>query len=348
MLVYAKNSNVGKFRSVTIDEEVAKSFDQKDDEGKFRWEQFIRVRTSTSRKNKPSFWYPIYVSKDFKKITLDKKQEYHKILPKKNGSEFTWKTKSDTFKERNVNGFFTAKKEKGEIKIFHKFYEQQVLKNIWTDKKYLPEFQGTNLLKKLLGENIFSYPKSLYAVLDTLKIITSKDDIIMDFFGGSGTTAHATLELNKEDGGSRQFILIEQLDTHANVILKRIRKVMKLNSKQKNLNNFNKNESFVYCELLKYNEEAIDKIQDAKDTKKLLKIWDEMCDKYFLNYDIVIKKFNDNKKDFEKLTLKQQKDLLVEMLNKNQLFVNLSEINDSQFKISKEDKELNKKFYGEK
>jgi adenine-specific DNA-methyltransferase len=67
-----------------------------------------------------------------------------------------------------------------------------------------------------------------------------------------------------------------------------------------------------------------------------------------LNYDVIIKKFNDNKKDFEKLTLKQQKDLLVEMLNKNQLYVNYSEIGDSQFKVSKEDKELNKKFYGGK
>ena len=336
MLVYAKNSNIGRFRSVTLDEGVAQSFNQEDEEGKFRWEQFIRARSSTSRKSKPSFWYPIYVSKDLKEVTLEKKSGYYEILPKKNGSEFTWKTKPETFDERNVNGFFVAKKENGEIKIYHKFREQQVLKNIWTDKKYLPEFQGTNLLKKILGENIFSYPKSLYAVVDTLKIMTSNNDIIMDFFGGSGTTAHATLELNKEDGGNRQFILIEQLDTHADVIKKRITKVLE-NDKSK--------EFFTYCELLKYNEDAIDKIQDAKDTKTILKIWDEMCEHYFLNYDVEIKKFNDNKKDFEKLTLKQQKDTLVKMLNKNQLYVNLSEIEDSQFKVSKEDKELNKKFY---
>ena len=71
-----------------------------------------------------------------------------------------------------------------------------------------------------------------------------------------------------------------------------------------------------------------------------------MCDKYFLNYDVNIKKFNDNQKDFEKFSLTQQKKLLIEMLNKNQLYMNLSEINDSQFNVSKKDKELNKKFYG--
>lgn len=337
MLVYAKNINIAKFRSVTLDEAVAETFDQEDEDGKYRWEQFIRARTSTSRKNKPSFWYPIYVSKDLKDITLTKKSGYIEVLPKKNGLEFTWKIKPETFKERNVNGFFIAKKRDGDIRIFHKFYEQQVLKNIWIDKKYFPEFQGTNLLKKLLGENIFSYPKSLYAVLDTLKIMTSDNDIVLDFFGGSGTTAHATLELNKEDGANRQFICIEQLDTHMNVILKRIKKVMEINN--------NKDEHFIYGELLKFNEEAVDKIESVKTTENLLKIWKEMVEHYFLNYDVEIKRFNDNQEDFKKLPLGKQKKLLVEMLNKNQLYVNLSEIDDAQFKISKEDKEINKKFY---
>ena len=96
---------------------------------------------------------------------------------------------------------------------------------------------------------------------------------------------------------------------------------------------------------MKHNEEALERIQDAKDTKQLLKIWQDMCEKYFLNYDVSIKNFNDNKGEFEKLSLSQQKKLLCEMLNKNNLYVNLSEIEDSEFKVSKEDKKLNKKFY---
>ena len=63
--------------------------------------------------------------------------------------------------------------------------ETEVLKDLWTDKKYFSEFQGTNLLKKEVGEKLakkFSYPKSFYSVLDTLKIMTSKNDIILDFF----------------------------------------------------------------------------------------------------------------------------------------------------------------------
>ncbi len=166
--------------------------------------------------------------------------------------------------------------------------------------------------------------KPLKLIERIIKTASKEKDLILDFFAGAGTTGYVASELN------RHFILVEQLEDTQEKLKKRFEDI-----------------PHIYCELLKYNEEAIDKIQDAKDTKTLLKIWEEMCDKYFLNYDISIKKFNDNKKDFEKLSLAQQKKILCEMLNKNQLYVNLSEIEDSQFKISKEDKELNKKFYME-
>jgi len=62
-------------------------------------------------------------------------------------------------------------------------------------------------LKKIFGDKRFDYPKSLYLVMDILKITSKDDSVILDFFAGSGTTGHAVLELNKEDGGNRQFIL---------------------------------------------------------------------------------------------------------------------------------------------
>ena len=304
------------------------------------------------REDRPKQFYPIYVSKDLKNVSLNKTINSHEVFPVEDKKEWIWSNSPSTLQDKINKGEIIVKKSKNEkIQIFFKRriidYEGQRPKTTWTDKRYNATFYGTKLLEGTIGEKLFSYPKSLYAVLDTLKIMTSHNDIILDFFAGSGTTGHATLELNKEGGGNRQFILIEQLDTHMDVIKKRIQKVIQNNSKEKTLNNFNKDESFTYCELLKYNEEAIDKIQDAKDTKTLLKILEEMCEHYFLNYDVIIKKFNENKKDFENLSLSQQKKVLCEMLNKNQLYVNLSEIEDSQFKVSKEEKELNKKFYKE-
>jgi adenine-specific DNA-methyltransferase len=345
MLVYAKDVNIAKFNKTTLDEDKAKSFNLSDKNGNFRLESFIRARTSTLRKNKPDFWYPIYISKDLKDITLNKKSGYYEVFPRRNDNEFTWKTIPKTFRGRNVDDFFIAKKENGELKIYHKYYEQQVLKNIWTDKKYFPEFQGTNLLKKLLGDNLFSYPKSLYAVLDTLKIMTGKDDIVLDFFAGSGTTGHATLELNREDGGNRKFILVEQLGYINQVTVERVKKVVQNLSKDKNLFSGKDKLDFIYCELMKHNESFVCKIKKAQKTEDLLKIWEGMKIESFPNYNIDIKTFDQTIDEFKGFSFTQQQHILFDILNKNQLYVNLSEIEDKEFGVGKTNKLLNKKFY---
>jgi len=212
--------------------------------------------------------------------------------------------------------------------------EGKIANNLWED---IPNLQGSN--KEYLA---FSGQKPELLIKRILDMTTQEGDIVLDFFGGSGTTGATALKMN------RQFILIEQIENQIKTQLERINSVLK--GDQAGISkvvNWKGGGDFVYCELMKYNEEAIEKIRDSKDTKSLLKIWEEMCNKYFLNYDVEIKKFNDNKKEFEKIPLKNQKEILIKMLNKNQLYVNYSEIEDSQFKVSKEEKDLNKKFYGE-
>jgi adenine-specific DNA-methyltransferase len=211
MLVYAKNLDEAVFNSVAIDEKKKEEFDFGDEnDKKYRLDDFIRARTSTERSKKPNFWYPIYVSKDLSKITLEKTSNYIEVFPIKNKKEFTWKTIKETFAERNAQGEYQAVEEDGSIVIKNKFYESQVLHNIWHDKKYFSEFNGTNIVKALFdGKNIFPYPKSLYALIDLLKITTNDEDIILDIFSGSATTAHAVMHLNKEENANRRFILIQ-------------------------------------------------------------------------------------------------------------------------------------------
>ena len=208
LLVYAKDISKAAFNSVAISDDVQGTFTEIDNEGKFRYEPYMRARTVWSRENRPKNWYPIYVSKDLKEITHKKQKDYYEVFPiTNNGKEMAWKNIQETFIELNKNAYFEAKKEGSKIIIYHKYREQQVLKNVWTDKKYQSEFHGTNLLKNIFGDKRFDYPKSLYLVLDILKITSKENAVILDFFAGSGTTGHATLELNNEDGGSRQFIL---------------------------------------------------------------------------------------------------------------------------------------------
>ncbi len=94
-------------------------------------------------------------------------------------------------------------------------------KSCWTDKKYNAKENGTILLKKILGENCFSFPKSLYTVMDCLSMANhnKNDAIILDFFSGSSTTAHAIMEMNAKDQGKRKFIMVqlpENLDENLN------------------------------------------------------------------------------------------------------------------------------------
>jgi len=230
MLVYARNVSKAKFRDIAIDDEVKQTFNLRDDEGYYRLTNFMRARTHSSRKMKPNFYYPIYVSADLQKMTLKRKKGYHEVLPiTADGQEMTWKTLPRTFDIRNQEkGYFVAQYERGRIQIFHKYREQQVFKNVWTDKRYQSEFHGTNLLKDILGKTTFNYPKSLYAVEDILKITTNTNSIILDFFAGSGTTGHAVLELNKEDGGNRHFILCTNNENNicTDVCYPRIKKVI--------------------------------------------------------------------------------------------------------------------------
>lgn len=342
MLVYAKNKNVAQFNKVAIDDDVKQNFNHADEKGNYRVIPFSRIRSSTLRKYKPNFWYPIYVSPDLSDVTHERFLGYHEIYPIENGNEYSWKTKLDTFIERNHDNYFIAQEIDGKITILHKYYEQQVLKNLWTDKKYFPEFQGTNLLKKLLGDNLFSYPKSLYAVLDTLRIMTNENDIILDFFAGSGTTAHAVLELNNNDDGKRNFILCEQLDYIESVTKRRVEKVIQ---------NHNKGD-FIYFQIKEQNQIYVDLLCSAKTTSELLQIWQEIAENSLLNW-YVNPRFPENAINTfieigkEENGLVKQRKLLMELLDKNQLYVNLSEIDDAKFNVSEEDKALNKAFYGE-
>jgi adenine-specific DNA-methyltransferase len=199
------------------------------------------------------------------------------------------------------------------------------------------------LLKNIFsGEKLFSYPKSIYTVKDTIDIVTERggNDIVLDFFAGSGTTAHAVLELNKEDSGNRQFILCEQMYYINPVTKERVKKVIENNCEG----------NFVYFELAKWNEEAKEKILKTKSLTELEKLFDELYERYFLNYNVKTKEFKEKilkEEGFKKLSLDEQKNLFIEMLDMNQMYVNFSERADKKYNLSKEDIALSEEFYND-
>ncbi|MGC8622040.1 MAG: DNA methyltransferase [Caldisphaera sp.] len=340
-LFYAKDIENVSINFIDLTEQQKLDFDEKDKEGEYRLLPFRRSGGTSTPDERPNSYYPIYYNEQKGSFSLEKQNGFVEILPiDKLGKKRVWRQTRPSFLEAVKRGDMICKKSKNRYILYMKdrIKEGRKPKTIWVDSKYDASANGTMLLKNIFGgEKLFSYPKSLFAVKDTIDIITERggDDIILDFFAGSGTTAHAVLELNKEDKGNRQFILCEQMNYIGDVTVERIRKIM------------GKETDFIYCELMKYNQDALEKLDDAKDTKQLLSIWKDLCEKYFLDYNLEIKKFNDNLDEFNELSISNQRRILTEMLNKNQLYVNLSEIDDAQFKVSEEDKELNKKFYGD-
>lgn len=212
MLVYAKNESKAKLQKVVLDESQSQAFECKDDKGAYRLKNFIRLADGkyATRESKPNFWYPIYVSDDLKELSLNEKENYVAVYPvTDSGVERTWKTTSDTFLNRYKNGDIIAKREKNKIVIYEKLREDQVIKTHWIDKKYHGYHYGTKLLDDLLGTKTFDFPKSLYLMRDIVKLFCPKDGIILDYFSGSATTAHATMMVNSEDNGNRKYILVQ-------------------------------------------------------------------------------------------------------------------------------------------
>ena len=208
----------------------------------------------------------------------------------------------------------------------------------WIDTRYDANEYGTKILKSLVPDAKFLFPKSLWNVYDCLYAVVGQDPnaIVMDFFGGSGTTAHAVLEMNKADEGNRRFILCEQMDYVETVTKARIREVIKRNGK----------DSFVYAELSSANEQFVQMIRDAGTVDELQNIWNEMQDRAFLSYraNSVIDSISEI--SLSGLDKKEFKTFLLEILDHNMLYVPYSEMEDEQFGIDQKTQEINKKMFG--
>jgi len=344
VLFYSKNPGAPEINFFELTDEQKSQYKEGDGDQAFKWRDFLRTGGFSTPEERPNSFYPIYFNPKTKEITLENKgKEYAEIFPiDSTGKKRVWRKTPTSFLEHVKEGEINiVEKNKGEwkVQIIDRIKKGFRPKSVWVGSKYDASSHGTKLLKEIFGgEKVFSFPKSIYAVKDVIALFTEQggDDIVLDFFGGSGTTAHAVLMLNEEDKGKRKFIICEQMDYVETVTAERIKKTLKNH----------KSTSFVYAELTKANQLFFDKIQDSKNTKELLNVWDEMKKTAFLSYKVKPEEIDATKKDFESLSLEDQQKFLISTLDKNLLYVPYSEIEDKTYKVSKEDIALNNKFYG--
>ena len=173
-----------------------------------------------------------------------------------------------------------------------------------------------------------------------IELATNENDIVLDYHLGSGTTTAVAHKLN------RQYIGLEQLNYGDNDSVTRMKNVISGDATGiSKAVNWKGGGEFVYLELKKYNQSFLEQIESALDTKAVLKIWELMKTKSFLNYNVDIQKQEEHIEEFKALTLEEQKQHLVELLDKNQLYVNLSSLNDKDFAVTAEEKKVTQDFY---
>jgi len=197
------------------------------------------------------------------------------------------------------------------------------------------------ILNQSASERLFDTQKSEALIRRFITASTNEKDLVLDFFGGSGTTASVAHKLN------RRYITIEQMESQISLIVPRLKNV--INNGQEGISadvKWQGGGSFVYCELAELASKYSDRIEQAKNSEELATIWNDLKESSNLSYKVDPKAFDKNIQSFNELTLEDQKRFLIEVIDKNQLYVNYSEINDEANGISELDKKYNKQFYG--
>lgn len=335
-LIYSKNINLANINDLQRSEKEIKEYKYKDNKSEYKLTPLKRTGNNSTPDKRPNLNFSIYYNIKNKIIHFDSNDKNSvEILPLgSDGKMRVWRWSKKRILDRLDDLEVIQKNNQYQIYVKDRISYSKKPKTIWYSSDYDASSHGTKLLKSIeLSE--FKYPKSIKLVKDIISILSNKNDIILDFFGGSATTAHAVLELNKSDNGKRQFIICEQMDYINNITVKRIYKFIDDNN-------------FIYFELAKYNETAKEKIINAKNYEEVKNYFEEICDKFFLKYNLNIKEFEEKiieSEEFKNLDFEKQKEIFTKLLDPNQMYINYSNMEDKKYKLNKKDIELTREFY---
>lgn len=219
------------------------------------------------------------------------------------------------------------------------FADENIYKNpcdFWQDIK------TTGAISNEGGVQLLNGKKPEKIIQRILKMTTKPNDIVLDFFSGSGTTGAVAHKMG------RKYIMCEQLDSHISKQIERLNTVIGGDSTGiSNLVNWQGGGSFVYCELAKLNQTFIETIQSAENDEQLASVWAKMRESGFISSYVNPKDINTEAEDFNALSFDDKKRLFLAILDKNMLYVNYCDIDDETYDISEADKAFTNSFYKE-
>lgn len=214
-LFYAKNIHTAISNKLPDE---SKTFKYKDKKGGYNIHPLYNSNEAFHRTNRPNLYYPFYVYLDeplgdgFYRIGLEKKNHSVEVYPPKsikNDVQFVWrwgKEKAAANMNEEIIGYEV---KNGEYRIVQKMRQKEkIIRSLLTDTKYSSR-RGTAEVEMLLNRKVFSFPKPLALLKEFCMVGMNHNDIVLDFFSGSATTAHAVMQLNAEDGGNRKYIMVQ-------------------------------------------------------------------------------------------------------------------------------------------
>ena len=217
ILVYSKNILASGSLSIPKSQsEVEKDYPIVDDDNKpYRELELRNTHREFGKFNRPKLWYPLYVNIDGT-VELEMKEGTIEVYPIwDDGFQGCWTWgREKAAKEQHL---LVGKKVSGKTKIYRKAYAYEdgmiplkQVKSIWNNNMFYTE-RGQSIIGELFEtkEKLFQSPKSLSMLKQCIQMAQDKDALILDFFSGSATTAHAVMQLNAEDGGARKFIMVQ-------------------------------------------------------------------------------------------------------------------------------------------
>lgn len=212
VLVYSREPQPkGAFAIEKDEDQIEAEYPEEDDNGKFRYLELRNTHREFGKHNRPNLYYPFWVDKDGS-VSLKKEDDRTKVLPHwEDGYKgcWTWEKK----RAERDSDFLEARLVKGEWKVYRKSYANgadRMLKTVLTDKDFFTE-RGQKAFNSLFEtkSKIFQAPKPPALIQELMKTITVDNDVILDFFAGSGTTGQAVMDLNASDDGNRNYILCQ-------------------------------------------------------------------------------------------------------------------------------------------
>jgi adenine-specific DNA-methyltransferase len=298
-LVYVKNKVKAKFSEFNIDDEEIDDWTE-DEYGLYKKGANLKsTGANAAREKRKNLYYPIfitpkntpYVTDDDKKINPKDKEVY----PRTDGNDMTWRWERKKVKNELYNLIIVSDGQ--DVSIYKK--QRPKLGDLPSKKPktifYKPEYSsgnGTAQLKDFFGEKLMNNPKPLHLIKDLLFISSKKSSVIVDFFAGSGTTAHAVMELNKEDGGNRQFILCTNNENNicTEVCYPRVKKVMEgyKNAKGETVAGFGGNLNYYKTDFVNSEPSHRNKKALTKKSLSMLCIKENTFDDVLIKKDIAI------------------------------------------------------------